>query len=237
MGAYAGPKRKSTNLKYCFDAANSNCYTGSNNLKNAGGSGTGTMVNTTVGSDGVACFQFNGTNAYVSSDVDVSFDEATHFTLLVWAKTNVISQGGGIVGKPNPGWEWGFRQGSSNVGANASGGTLFVQWNTGGGHSNIPISYSATGFDNTTTWYHFAVVSDGSTIKMYKNGSLYDTRTYADASINQDRTNGVQLGGNIYAWGETWWNGKLGSTNILQTPFTAVEIKEDFDNTKSRYGL
>lgn len=232
MGCSLGPKRNSTNLKYCFDAANLKCYSGSNSVKNAGGPGTGTMVNTTVGTDGVGCFQFNGTNAYVSSDVDFSFDEASHMTLLVWAKTNNTNQADGMVGKPNPGWEWALRQGGTT-----GNGMRFIIWNTGGGHTNIPINATSVGFDNTTTWVHFAVVSNGTDIRIYKNGGLIDTETYADASINQDRTNGVQLGGNIYAWGETWWDGKLGSTNILQYPLSAAQIKEDFDNTKSRYGL
>ena len=233
MGSFAGPKRDTRNLKYCFDAANVKCYNGSNTVYNVGGPGTGTMVNATVGSDGSGCFQFNGTNALISTNVDVSFDEATDMTLLVWAKTDDLEQtAGGIVGKPNPGWEWGFRQGGTT-----NNGMLFVVWNTGGGHSNVGIPSTSDGFDDTDTWVHFAVVSDGVTLKIYKNGSEIISETYSDASINQDRSNGVQLGGNIYAWGETWWGGKLGTTYILNHALTADEIVSDFNNTKSRYSL
>lgn len=232
MGVYSGPKTDNTNLTYCFDAANPKCYTGSSTINNIGGSGSGTMVNTTVGNDGLGCFQFNGVNALISTNVDVSFNNVSHMTLLVWAKTNNMNQAAGIVGKPNPDWEWGFRQGGVT-----GNGMLFVVWNTGGGHSNIGIPQTSVGFDDTNTWVHFAVVSNGTTLKLYKNGSVIATETYTDASINQNRSNGVQLGGNIYAWGETWWNGKLGTTKILEYPLSDLEIFNDYNNTKSRYGL
>jgi hypothetical protein len=149
----------------------------------------------------------------------------------LFVKPNSTSQStAGIIGKPSPNWEWAIAQSGSQL--------VFVYWNTGGGHTNGPTIYLNSYF-NTTDWVNIVLVwsHTENKIRIYKNGNLVNESDWVDASINQNRTNSVFLGGGIYTWNTAYWSGRITKVKLYNKALTTNEVKQNFEAFRGRFGI
>ena len=75
------------------------------------------------------------------------------------------------------------------------------------------------------TWSHLAVTYDGTTVRLYVNGGIADTSTYA-GSIPAS-TGALRLGGNSI-WQE-WFRGELDDVRVYSRALSATEIQSDMN--------
>jgi hypothetical protein len=75
------------------------------------------------------------------------------------------------------------------------------------------------------TWTHVATTFDGSTWRLYINGTQVATRAFATPIAVS--TGPLRIGGNSI-WGE-WWSGQLDEIRIYNRGLSATEIAADRD--------
>jgi hypothetical protein len=234
MNSY-GPRIVTDGLVLCLDAADRNSYPGSGtNWGDLSGNGnTGTLVNG-VGYSGsnLGSFTFDGGNDYITTSYDLSWNNTNSMSLFLTLTPSNITQKRPIIGKGPSAWEWQLNQIEDDL--------ELVYWNNAGGHSNGPITKIIGVFENNTpisvgiVWNHI-----DNKHYFYKNGTYIGQNTWTNASINQNRTTGINIGGNIYAWslGGSFWLGIIHNVTIYNRSLTAQEIQQNYQATKGRFGL
>jgi hypothetical protein len=182
---------------------------------------TGTLVNgpvrTTTGKTGGA-LKFDGVNDNVSIPDANDLDLTTGMTLEAWVNPTA-----------NSGWRTAIMKelGSDLAYALYSGGatnplaTITTSGGTGYGEAAGPAGSAPA----NNTWTHLAGTYDGTTLKLYKNGTLISSATRSGA-INVG-TGPLKLGGNG-VWGE-WFAGQLDDVRVYNTALTAAQIQTDMN--------
>ena len=236
MGLSHSPRITTSGLTLCLDAANIKSYPGSGTTwRDLSGNGrNGTLTNgPTFSSSNGGSLVFDGSDDYVSTTYDVSWNNTNSVTINFVIKPASLSGNYPFLGKGPSNWEWQFLQNS--------GALQFVYWNTSGGHTNGPIPNIDNVFTSLTEWVYIDTVWNHVDNKLYfyKNASLINTTTWVDASINQNRTDGINIGGNIYQWSAQgrFWNGSFSGLKFYDRALTADEITQNFNALRGRYSL
>ena len=227
MGLGHSPSIVMDSLLLSLDAANSRCYSGSGLTANGlvGGLG-GTLANGVgFGSTNSGFFTFDGTNDYISAPNDSSLDLTSDLTACVWFKIITF-----------PGNDW-----VRVIGKGDSANRTFGFWYYAGSPNYFLYQrYGAIGIAGviiTTTlqlnvWYHGAVTSNGSSHRMYINGTEVGSHTasppfYASSSL-------LKIG---YGEIHSYHNGYVSQTQVYNRALSATEIRQNYNATKKRYGL
>ena len=236
MAITRGPKIVRDGLVLYLDAGDRNSYPGSGTTwKDLSGNGNnGALTNgPTFDSGNGGSLVFDGVDDYISTDYDLSWNDNSHVTINIIVKPSTLVGNYPFLGKGPSLWEWQFNQ----------VGTSFqhVYWNTGGGHSNGPTTSISNFFENTNDFVFISLVWNSSDNKyyLYKNGSLFYTINWVDASINQNRSNGINLGGNIYRWSlaSNYWPGSIALFSVYMRSLSDSEIQQNYNATKGRFNL
>ena len=165
-------------------------------------------------SDNLGALIFDGTNDYVNTPIT----KTASCTFSCWAKTTTVG------GNPM----------LFNAGPNGSGPDLFfyagsISWNTWDGNGNPFATMPSSVTDGN--WHYYVVVNDASSnAKLYYDGELLGTATYKNASTNTNLT----VGGNTSSY---MWNGSISNFTAHNRALTASEIQQNFNATRSRFGL
>lgn len=105
---------------------------------------------------------------------------------------------------------------------NLSAGFFNGGWRTTGTHSL-----------SSNNWYHIVGTYDGSTIKLYVNGSLVKSNSYTGTPISS--TAGIRL---MRRWDNPdYWDGLLSTVDIYDKAISASKVSSLYNMTKSRFGL
>lgn len=249
MAASSGPEIINDGLVLCLDAANTKSYPGSGTtwIDLSGQGYNGTLTNgPTLDSNNLNSFVFDGTNDFVDTDTSGSaFAFAnTTFTISVWIKTSVtgysalpgiiiaskdytFSGGGWAIGLGFPGYN-GSTTYSFFASVKAIGG-FFVNYtstqtavNDGQWKNLVAVIRTDTAVqaNNINTLYINGIQS---AVNTYTNGNLYNPSTLA-MNIGR-RSTGAYFPGN------------LAQISIYNKELTATEIQQNFNATRSRYGI
>jgi fibronectin type 3 domain-containing protein len=203
---------------YSFDEGS-----GSTVADSSGNGNTGTIANatwTTAGKYGNA-LSFNGTNSWVTIADSASLDLTTGMTLEAWVNPTAIN-----------GWECVLLKQDTNDLAYA----LYADNNgndTGGPRRPIvSIKESSTTYWTPgsaqlalNTWVFLTATYDGSTLKMYVNGTLASSLAQS-GSINT--SSGVLRIGGDSLWGE-YFNGLIDNIRIYNNALTQAQIQTDMN--------
>ena len=202
-------------LIFSIDAANPRCYPGTgitvNNL--LGGVG-GTLVGPTHSSQNTGVFTFDGVNDYVNIPYPSGLSTDTS-TIQVLVDNNYQTSPGSIgfeiQDRPDLGkvLEWGAQPGSGITRCTSD-------FQVGDG-----------------TWRHITATNDGTTSVLYVDGVQSGlARTAAGIGLQQANIN-------IGRWDfsdNRYFNGNISGVMIYNRGLSPIEVKQNYNATKKRYG-
>jgi len=222
MGVSYNTKTVTSGLVLCLDAANRKSYPGSGTTwTDLSGSGfNGTLTNgPTFGSADGGSIVFDGTNDIVTT----TYVSTNTYTFSAWFKTNVVSSGfRNIISIPTPNYSLVLLDDdTSNLGF----------W------TNDALSGSAlsTPTISTNTWYNVVFVREGNSItggyKAYLNGILYGNANTGTWST----TASLSVGGRTDV--SQPLNGNISQVLIYNRALSALEVSQNFNALRGRYGI
>jgi subtilisin family serine protease len=187
---------------------------GASVLDASGKSNTGTLQNatrTTGGRFGSA-LSFNGTNARVNVPDASSLDLTNAMTLEAWLRPSAL---------------WGWRTALLKEQPGNFVYALYANSNTNrpSGHVNVGTDQNTRGTAQLAlnTWTHLAATYDGTTLRLYVNGTLASSRPVNGAMPNS--SGALRIGGNA-VWGE-YFSGRIDEVRVYNRALTAGELQTD----------
>jgi hypothetical protein len=225
MAISRGPKIVTNGLVLALDAADKNSYIGSGTTWTdlSGNNNTGTLTNgpTFNGGNG-GSIVFDGVDDYVNVPYNastISFP-TNNATICVWFKTSTVGDGVGVLVTQRSSSDSGIQTYIISTRLYADGGS------TAGVSSNaiIPngtISFGGIVYDKTN-----------SLLKLYVNG-VFDNQVSYTGEI-QD-TYPIRLGNG--AFGDGPYPGNIYIASVYNRALTATEILQNYNATKTRFGL
>ena len=204
-----------------LDPGNPYSYSGSGNtiFDLAGFGNTGTLTNgPTFSSLNSGSLSYDGTNDYMYVQHNNS-QNLTYITVSAWFNFPVVPFSGLGINK-----ETSFRLMSAESYTTTAGGRLGGSWGTGVGPGATTLS--------PNRWYQIVMTADGTTQKLYVNGSLdYTLNNSALASINSN-----VLSFATYHFGSSnFMNCQMSQALIYNRALSATEIQQNYNATKGRF--
>ena len=242
MGFYRGPGIVKGNLIMYFDAANPSSYiSGSTTYTNLNRgtiptTATLTNQNSTVtvpqySSENLGVLTFNGTGSVVSILTNPStsgFWPIPQFTLETWFKSPSLG-----LGQTGGGGIFGFTYGIRCF-LNPSSGTIRFTVNSTTSSAISVTDTSKNYFDNQ--WHYVACVNTGISSSLYVDGTLKASGAASWNGTSPWPTNGLNVGRDnndaIY-----YFSGSIGPIKVYNKALTATEITQNYNATKTRFGL
>ena len=220
------------NLVMKLDASNYTSGTWndeSGNLNNATISGA-----TWLSTDG-GIFDFDGNNdsIFVNHTSDLSLNTTGQKTVQVWVKFDTLPVTGSympVFGKLSSSFSFDGYYGAIN-----SDGT--VRSVTNGG--SIAKTTNSTSIITTNTWYLFTFISQitstANTTKVYINETEYITTAHGTDTYSE--SNPFYLGFVGSGVSSPYLDGKIGACYFYTKGLSVSEITQNYNSTKSKYGL
>jgi hypothetical protein len=191
------------------------------------GRNTITAVSLTYASNGT--FSFDGSTSYLSMPYTQS--SPNNFTVEAWIYSTEHSSDtniGKIIAMPYSSFNgWLFS-------LNGTSSLLQLRHHN---FNNSSTSYniaSSTGL-SLNTWYHVAATDDGTTVRLYVNGSQVASGSSATSTTNSPMT--LYVGAWPGAGSATFFKGQIPLLKIYTRALTANEIQQNFNAIRSRYGI
>ena len=229
---FTGPHIVTDGLVLCLDAANNKSYqSGSTTWNDLSGNGNnGTMFGTVPYETDISqCFNFSTVSGANSGAATLGFTFASNmvtttgnFSFSCWIKNPPSSVSQRTIFS-NAGSGDGYRFG---VGLNG------VYYLIGPNYKEGTLSFISSISSNL--WYHVTTVFNrsGTSVLCYLNGILQSSTTLDTQSAMQNVAPGIVRNNCCELY-----TGKLASFIINNKALSAAEVQQNFDATKSRFGL
>jgi len=241
MSVFAGPEINESGLVLYLDAGNIKSYTGSGTSWTdiSGRGNTGTLTNgPTYSSANGGSIVFDGTNDYVivgNNPPSSTLNIVDNVSLSIWIK---FPTGYGnatynsIIVKRRPG-----NQVNYGLGYNPTGGVNVLYWyysNFVGGAS-VPLTSNFS--ENVWTNICGTFSKNGSTTDsvLYKDGVALISSNGA-GNVAAQASPDVTIGGYVYA-GIEYSPVTISNVSIYNRTLSAAEVSQNFNATRSRYGI
>ena len=196
----------------------------------------GTLVNGPVFSTANGgVINFDGVNDYVDCGNSSAFNQTNALTLSTWAKINSFASTNTLIGKQ---WCYG-NQYSYSLAIDTQGKLQFYYSLDGGYCGGTFASYISSNPISTNTWYNIVLSFTNTSVKLYLNGQLISgIQTGINTSLYVSNSP-VLLGiyRNLSGTYSDALNGSMGSVKIYNRSLSDTEILQNFNVTKSRFGL
>ena len=158
---------------------------------------------------------FNGTSTFVP--VGTLLNNDANFTKEAWVNADVVTNARNILSSANNVF-W-------NNGSTLSGGA-------GGSFSLV----TSANFP-TAVWRHVVLTFDdaSNTMRLYING----TQVSENTGVTQSYVSEIERIGAHFSSGNpvSFWDGKIAQVRVYDSALTAQEVADNYNATKSRYGL
>jgi hypothetical protein len=233
------PKTVTDGLILYLDAANTRSYiSGSTTWTDLSRSGVnGTLVNgPTFNSANGGSIVFDGTNDYVSipnSSINPILTGLTSLTVSVWVYVNSYHPADGTIFVSWP---------ISNTSATSPFTVVGLGVTTSGIlNATIGNGIGRTVFTSNQTmslnrWHNIGLLWAGTNIFTFLNGVISTTSTTAAYTLNNSGTANLFLG--TYNTNNAYWlNGNYSISSIYNRALSATEIRQNYNATKTRFGL
>ena len=242
MSISYNPSIVTNGLVLCLDAGNTKSYPGSGTTWTdlSGFGSTGTLTNgPTYSSNNSGYLGFDGTNDFVNVSSGIP-ERTDRFTNEIWVYPTSLTGGAS-------GYSTLIRMNGRRP-DNSSGDFYFTLINLGQVHCEIR-NLANTGYDPYTTstgvvsvnnWYHIVQVIDrpAGNLKFYVNNSLVlnaSTTTYS--IITNSSIQIAQQGTNVSNEFARRLTGRVSNVKLYNRALTAAEIQQNFNATRSRFGI
>ena len=198
---------------YNFNEASGSTLT---DLSGNGNHGTISGASWSVSGKYGGALSFDGVNDLVTTADSASLDLTGGMTLEVWVKpTTLPTDWRTIILKERPGHL-----------------AYALYGNTSGNRPSVEVTTSTGNYEtrgnsrlSTGTWSYLAGTYDGSSLKLYVNGSLVSSRSISGGIFVS--TNPLRIGGNS-VWGE-YFNGLIDEVRVYNRALTQAEIQADMN--------
>ena len=215
------PKIVTDGLVLCLDAGNPNSYPGSGNIWKdlSRGRNNGTLVNgPTFSGENQGSIVFDGVNDYAAVS-SLNLTETTeNFTITTLVKFPTFNNSGVIV--------WNAFSQYWALMTNTSFGAANLTFTTKGTRSMAAVSSTLT----TNQWYYVVCKREAGVNHLYINNTVY---TYTSiVSIPGDTLFELSNSNFFYKF-----NGNLALIQIYNRALSPTEILQNYNATKSRFGL
>ena len=239
MSFVHSPKIITEGLVLSLDAGNVKSYPGSGTVwtDKSGYGNNATLTNgPTFNSSNGGSIVFDGTNDYISTPIQTI---SRPWTFSTWFNFSSLTVNGGF--------NTFFSQDTS---VSILRGTFYFQ-KAGGefeGLQQNKINFSLVKTDGsivvtnglnviqTNTWYNYTAVLTTTSISLYENGVLQNTTTNSDSFITPN-TNIVLNAGYFNNNIVDYWPGKSSTFQMYNRALSASEVLQNYNATKSRFGL
>ena len=201
---------------YSFDAG-----AGTSAVDSSGNGNTGTLANATWASGGKygSALSFNGTNAWVTVNSSTSLALTNGMTVEAWVNPTTLGNAyRTVVFREQPGSEVYSLYANQSGNPQAPLGEVYV--------NGFKDASASTGLA-TGSWAHLAETYDGSSVRLYVNGTLVST-TAAPGSLASS-TAPLRIGGNNI-WGE-YFGGLIDEVRVYNRALSAAEIQLDMSTS------
>ena len=232
MALSRGPKIVTNGLKLAVDAADKNSYPGSGtSWRDLSGNGyNGTLTNgPTFSNKNGGTIVFDGTDDYVNCGNLGSF--YTQGTISYWMYSTAVENFRNPFSTNYLGINVGIRFEQYTT-VSPYGGFNVIVGNDAGTYGSY--DYSPTAVLSANTWYNVVLVWNTSTNKIigYLNSTLkFDTtHTYWATTLPS-----ISIGSGFDAG--RYFKGNIANTLIYNKALTATEVLQNYNATKSRFGL
>jgi len=210
-----GPTTITNGLVLALDAADKNSYPGSGTswFDLSGNNNTGTLTNgPTFNSGNGGSIVFDGANDYINLG-NPSTLNILNFSVCLWARSSTFTNFQNIIFK------------GTNV---AQYGIIFTS--TGDWYVQ-PNGPSTSDLVSLNTWNYFVGTYNGSQITAYRNGVQKIQYNNSQANYGTLVTIGADTVNNRY------FNGNISLVQIYNRALSASEILQNYNATKTRFGL
>lgn len=240
MAFVHSPKIVTSGLSLCLDAANKVSYPGSgtnwydltNNANNGILTNSPTYNNANLGSITV-----DGVDDYINVGNSSSIKMGTgNFTISIWVK--ILTQTGTPTFK-------GVMTSKQAAAAAAGYGFYWNNsvnkflWSTANGSSASEIYTTNTWASLVNTWANIVMIrQSGATNNghFYIN-SVYESLTSSATVLNVDTTTNMTIGNTADLWSAYWFRGTYDTAQIYNRALSATEVLQNYNATKTRFGL
>ena len=251
MSAHANPDIVQDGLVLCLDVADKKCYSGSgNSITDRAKRHSGALYNgvSFVNDSSGGYLNFSASDDYLEFDSvvdDLRFQPTEPYSVFGWFYN--ISAGGALVANmkaspPHEGWDiWG--QDSARIAMH-----FIKSWSGNAIKIQINFDYSS----HSNKWVYFGYTYDGScptnttdsknSINFYTNAELTETnKTVAAGGFDSSSEVISYPSGQKFRVGQRYGASanatKLGRFEVYNKALTAAETLQNFNATKSRFGL
>jgi hypothetical protein len=237
MGIRRGPNIVQSGLVLSLDAGNVRSYPGSGTAWKdvSGRNSNGTLTNGTgYSTANKGTLVFDGTNDYVNVPDSPNLNLTNQGTISVWINPATVTQDSysGLASKSTGG---SANQQSYQLSWRQVSNAFFGSICNGSGTYNDLFAPLPT---VANVWYNIVFTWNGSQLNIYNNGVVIGTTT--QTINNQILATDLTIGGNTYkgaGGGDDTFNGKIASVKLYNRGLTASEILQNFNMTKTRFGL
>lgn len=234
MASSLGPNISESGLVLCLDAADKNSYPGSGTTWTdlSGNANNGTLTNgPTFSGTNSGVIIFDGTDDYVTvtNNATLRLNDITVEAWIYiaanpsdWVRICGVGSANGTVNNRM----YGLWYNGTNASANRN-----LLWQRYG--ATDPGIYATSVTLSLNTWYQVVATTTGSSHVLYLNASSIGTATAAGPWPTNTSDN-ITI---CYAGFHTYHNGRIGLVRIYNRGITASEVLQNYNATKSRFGL
>jgi len=218
MAFSRGPSIVTDGLVLALDAANHKSYPGSGTVwRDLSGEGNdGTLTNGPTFSDGAIVF--DGVDDYINIIDSSTLDGFSSVTFEAWVKPNNSASYRRIYDK-NYNNAYNFSISNTH--------TFYI-------YINGSYSVSTVTVDNTQ-WNHLVATYNNVSAIFYKNGIAVTTNAFSQGAVGTN-SDDLRIGTN-YNSTSSQFNGHIGLCKIYSKALTSQEVQQNYNATKSRFGL
>jgi hypothetical protein len=184
-----------------------------------------TINNATYNSSDPKYFSYNGSNSWLQSSTSAAYDSQT-ITMECWFYTSVVVQNGFL-----------FEKGAINSQYSMflNQGDVFYFRTIGGTISNGDLTFTSSTYLTANAWNHVICTYNGSIKIIYVNG-VQVASVNASGTLNTGQTN--QYIGKYGDAGNNYpFNGRIGESRVYNIALSAAQVLQNYNATKSRFGL
>jgi hypothetical protein len=224
-----------------LDAGVRDSYDSGTTWRDLKGSNNGALTNMSASnfiSDNGGSFSFDGSNESVTvTSNNLSFNVQSGSSFLAWVKPDTVS-GGDSFSSTNPKYII-----SKGYGSVATANFLFRIL---GGKIDFTYAYASSQYVSqrsnssvvtANNWNFISAAHEGSSIKLYLNGSEAASSAAGGSATNASLTTGTSayIGSEIN--NQRYFDGSIGAINIYNRALTSDEVARNFNVMRHRFGI